>query len=29
VPRCQCKACQRLFEIDPPFARPTRTTPKH
>jgi|SRR5450631_639989 transposase len=28
VPRCQCKACQRLFEIAPPFARPTRTTPK-
>jgi transposase len=28
VPRCQCKACQHLFEIAPPFARPTRTTPK-
>ncbi len=28
VPRCQCKACQRLFEIAPPFARPTRITPK-
>jgi len=28
VPRCQCKACQRLFEIAPPFARPTHTTPK-
>jgi transposase len=28
VPRCQCKACQRVFEIAPPFARPTRTTPK-
>ena len=28
VPRCQCKACQRVFEIDPPLARPTRTTPK-
>ena len=28
VPRCQCKACQRIFEIAPPFARPTRTTPK-
>ena len=29
VPRCQCKVCQRLFEIAPPFARPTRTTLKH
>jgi len=29
VPRCQCKACQRVFEIAPPFAPPTRTTPKH
>jgi transposase len=28
VPRCQCKACQRLFEIVPPFALPTRTTPE-
>ena len=28
VPRCKCKACQRVFEIVPPFARPTRTTPK-
>ena len=28
VPRCQCKVCQRLFEISPPFAPPTRTTPK-
>jgi transposase len=28
VPRCQCKTCQRVFEIAPPFARPTRTTPK-
>jgi transposase len=28
VPRCQCKACLRLFEIVPPFAPPTRTTPK-
>ena len=28
VPRCQCKACQRVFEIAPPFAQPTRTTPK-
>jgi transposase len=26
VPRCQCKACQKIFEIAPPFARPTRTT---
>jgi len=28
VPRCKCKACQRVFEIVPPFARPTRITPK-
>lgn len=28
VPRCQCKGCQRVFEIAPPFAQPTRTTPK-
>ena len=28
VPRCQCKACQRVFEIAPPFARPMRTTPR-
>lgn len=28
VPRCQCKACQHIFEIAPPFAQPTRTTPK-
>ena len=28
VPRCKCKACRRVFEIVPPFARPTRTTPK-
>src|SRR5208282_5530283 len=28
VPRCQCKGCQRVFEIAPPFAPPTRTTPK-
>jgi transposase len=28
VPRCQCKTCQRVFEIAPPFARRTRTTPK-
>jgi transposase len=28
VPRCQCKACQRVFEIAPPFARHTRTTPR-
>jgi transposase len=27
VPRCQCKQCQHIFEIAPPFARPTRTTP--
>jgi transposase len=27
VPRCQCKVCQGVFEIAPPFARPTRTTP--
>ena len=29
VPRCQCKTCQSVFEIAPPFAPPTRTTPKH
>jgi transposase len=28
VPRCQCKDCEHLFEIAPPFAQPTRTTPK-
>jgi len=28
VPRCKCKACQRVFEIVPPFVQPTRTTPK-
>ena len=28
VPRCKCKVCQRVFEIVPPFAQPTRTTPK-
>lgn len=28
VPRCQCKGCQHLFEIAPPFAQPTRTTPR-
>ena len=28
VPRCQCKRCQHIFEIAPPFARPTRITPK-
>lgn len=28
VPRCQCKACQHIFEIAPLFAQPTRTTPK-
>lgn len=28
VPRCQCKGCQHIFEIAPPFAQPTRTTPK-
>ena len=28
VPRCQCKACQRVFEIAPPFARRMRTTPR-
>ena len=26
VPRCQCKECQHVFEIAPPFAQPTRTT---
>ena len=29
IPRCQCKRCQYIFEIAPPFARLTRTTPKH
>lgn len=29
VPRCQCKDCQSIFEITPPFVRRTRTTPKH
>jgi transposase len=28
VPRCQCNTCQHIFEITPPFAQPTRTTPK-
>ena len=28
VPRCQCKQCQSIFEIAPPFVRRTRTTPK-
>ena len=28
VPRCQCNECQHIFEIAPPFARATRTTPK-
>ena len=28
VPRCRCKACGHLFEIAPPFARPTRITRK-
>ncbi len=28
VPRCQCNGCQHIFEIAPPFARHTRTTPK-
>lgn len=27
VPRCRCKACERVFEIAPPFAPPTRTKP--
>ena len=26
VPRCQCRGCKKVFEIAPPFARPTRTT---
>jgi hypothetical protein len=29
VPRCQCKDCQCIFEIAPPFVRRTHTTPKH
>ena len=28
VPRCQCNTCRHIFEIAPPFARLTRTTPK-
>lgn len=28
VPRCRGQTCQHLFEIAPPFARRTRTTPK-
>jgi transposase len=28
VPRCQCNRCEHLFEIAPPFAPPTRITPK-
>lgn len=28
VPRCQCNGCQHIFEIAPPFAQRTRTTPK-
>ena len=28
VPRCQCNRCRHIFEIAPPFARRTRTTPK-
>ena len=27
VPRCECKQCGSLFEIAPPFARPTSATP--
>ena|ERR1044071_5861975 len=26
VPRCRCKACGKIFEITPLFARATRTT---
>lgn len=29
VPRCLCNTCQHLWELPPPFARPTRTTPTH
>lgn len=28
VPRCQCNDCEHVFEIAPPFARLTRTTPE-
>ena len=28
VPRCQCNSCRHIFEIAPPFAQLTRTTPK-
>jgi transposase len=27
VPRCQCKACGKVFEIAPLFAQPTRAKP--
>jgi transposase len=27
VPRCQCKACSKVFEIAPLFAQPTRAKP--
>ena len=27
VPRCQCKACGKIFEIAPPFAQRTRAKP--
>ncbi len=28
VPRCQCNRCKHIFEIAPPFAQRTPTTPK-
>lgn len=28
VPRCLCKSCGAIFEVPPPFALATRTTPK-
>ena len=28
VPRCLCNRCEHIFEIAPPFAQLTRTTPK-
>jgi transposase len=28
VPRCQCKDCQHIFELAPPFVQTTRITPK-
>jgi transposase len=27
VPRCQCRQCGQVFEVDPPLPRPMSTTP--